>query len=124
VALAPDVILTAEARQWQHCKRPLGASRSCLRPPAIPSELASSIVWRGRAATSPDLPFSNTPLAGDCSMTQHEGSRQPPQTPDQMSAPGEPDVRPVQRDLGFDPEADTLVSYSLAGTGLIPRLLS
>jgi hypothetical protein len=63
VALAPDVILAHGGSIDRRCCRPPAPCRSYSRKPPIRSAPASSIAWRGRAATSPVLPDSNTASA-------------------------------------------------------------
>ena len=54
VALAPDVILASwQPRPWRRCCRRPAPCRSCSRVSPIRSAPASSIAWRGRAATPP-----------------------------------------------------------------------
>ena len=65
VALAPDVILAWAARSWGRCNRRPAPCRSCSRRSLIRSAPASSRAWRGRAATPPVLPCSNTASAGN-----------------------------------------------------------
>ena len=61
VALAPDVILAAGSPVCGgRCSRRPAPCRSCSCRSPIRSAPASSRAWRGRAATPPALPCSNT----------------------------------------------------------------
>ena len=52
-----------QPRPWRRCYRRPAPCRSCSRTSPIRSAPASSIAWRGRAATPPALPTSNTASA-------------------------------------------------------------
>src|SRR5262249_11378398 len=91
VALAPGAILGAAgaavppilpaarwllaARSCRRCCRRRAACRSYSRKRPIRSALASSIAWRGRAATSLVLPYSNTVLARNGSNCSKRSGR-------------------------------------------------
>ena len=64
IALGPDVIFASGSSALDRCSRRAARCRSYSRASPTRSALASSIVWRGRAATRPALCFSNTVCAG------------------------------------------------------------
>ena len=65
VRMAPDVLFAAANRRWRRCVSKLARCRSCSCRFPIRSSSASSRASRGRAATSPGLPISNTPSAAN-----------------------------------------------------------